>query len=86
MKSKREYETRNAGYLPVLVEATTAFLGQMLSPDVDEGAHAEWSLDVADGTHNNHWWGFQDGHGLNDFLLVDLCNGKGLGYSMIYRL
>lgn len=61
--------------LPVLVEATTAFFRQMLGPDCSKGTETEWSFDVSNNTDNDHWWGFQDGDSLNDFLLVDLWNG-----------
>lgn len=63
-------------YIPVLVETATALLGQMLCPDIDQSTQTEWSLDVADGANNNHWWRLQDGHSLDDLLLVDLCVGK----------
>lgn len=59
--------------LPVLVEATTALLGQMLSPDIDQSTATEWCFDVANGTNDNHWWGFNDGDSFNDLLLVNLC-------------
>lgn len=58
--------------LPVLVEATTAFFGQMLCPDIDESTTTERSFDVANGTNNNDWWSFNDGHSFDNFFLVDL--------------
>lgn len=57
---------------PVLVETTTAFLRQVLGPNVDQSTGSVRSFDVADGTDNNDWWSLQDGDGFNDFLLVDL--------------
>lgn len=60
-------------YLPVLVETTTAFFRQMLSPDVAQGTRSEWGLDVADSSNDHNWRRFQDGNGFHDFLLVDLC-------------
>lgn len=63
-------------YLPVLVEATSAFFRQMLGPNVDEGTVSEWSFNVTYGTDNNHWWRFQNGNGLNNLLLVDLYKKK----------
>lgn len=60
-----------ARHSPVLVEATTALLGQMLGPNVDQRARTVRSFNVADGTDDNHWWSLQDGDGFNDFLLVD---------------
>lgn len=58
--------------LPVLVETTATFFGQMLCPDIDECTTTEWCFDVTDGSNNNHWWSFNDSHCLNNFLLVDL--------------
>lgn len=59
--------------LPVLVEATTALLRQMLSPDIDGSTLTEWSFDITDGSDHNHWWSFENGDCLDDFLLIDLC-------------
>lgn len=70
--------TRGPEYIPVLVEATTALLGQMLGPDIDQGTQTEGSLDVADGTEHNHGRGLQNGDGLHDLLLVYLCKAKGI--------
>ena len=44
----------------------------MGGPDGLEGAHAAGSLDVADDTNTDHGRGLEDGHGLDDFLLVNL--------------
>lgn len=62
--------------LPVLVEATTALLRQMLGPNVDGSTLTEWSLDVTDGSDDNHWRSLKNGDGLNDLLLVDLCESE----------
>lgn len=59
-------------YIPVLVEAATALLGQMLGPDIDQSTQAEWSLNVADSANSNHWRCLQNGDSLDDLLLVDL--------------
>jgi hypothetical protein len=56
---------------PVLVETTTAFLGQVLGPDIDQSTWAMGCFNVSDGTNNDNWWCFQDGDGFNNFLLVD---------------
>merc|ERR550517_1903564 len=63
------------GLGPVLVEATLALLAQMLSPHGLQGPQATWSLDVSDHTNTGHWRGLNDGHSLNDVLLVDLGTG-----------
>lgn len=63
-------------YSPVLVEPTTALLGQMLGPHGGESAHAEGGLDVAHGSNDDHRGRLQDGDGLNDLLLVDLWRGE----------
>lgn len=65
---------RDNKYIPVLVEATTALFGQMLSPNINQGTQTEWSFNVANGTNNNHWWSFQNGNGFNNLLLVNLYN------------
>lgn len=62
--------------LPVLVEATTAFFRQMLSPDLDQWTATEWCFDVSNSTNNHNWWSFNDGDGFNNFFLVDFCFGK----------
>jgi len=58
--------------VPVLVKTATALLAQMLSPDIDQSARSMWSFDVTDGSNNDDWRSFEDGDGLNNFLLVDL--------------
>lgn len=63
-------------YIPVLIEATTALLRQMLGPDIYQGTQTEWRLDITNGANGNHWWRLQNGHSLDDFLLVDLCKTK----------
>merc|ERR1719367_41976 len=60
------------GLGPVLVEATLALLAQVLSPDGLEGTEAAGGLDVTDQTHSHHGRGLDDGHSLNNVLLVDL--------------
>jgi len=60
------------GLVPVLVEASSAFFGQMLGPDGLEGSHPVWGLNVADDTDHHDRRGFDDGDGFNNFLLVDL--------------
>lgn len=72
-KKKKQDGDATLSYIPVLVEATTALLRQVLGPDIDQSTQTEWSLDVADGTNNNHWWSLQDGNGFDDLLLVNLC-------------
>lgn len=73
IKKKKQDGDATLSYIPVLVEATTALLRQVLGPDIDQSTQTEWSLDVADGTNNNHWWCLQDGNGFDDLLLVNLC-------------
>lgn len=82
-KKKKENGDATLSYIPVLVEATTALLGQVLGPDIDQSTQTEWSLDVANGTNNNHWWSLQDGNGFNDLLLVNLCKSKSKGNSKL---
>uniref|UniRef100_A0A2M4C3Y2 Uncharacterized protein n=1 Tax=Anopheles marajoara TaxID=58244 RepID=A0A2M4C3Y2_9DIPT len=60
------------GRVPVLVETTTALLGQMLGPDVAQSTRSERSFDVADGTDDHDRRCLQDSDGLQHLLLVDL--------------
>merc|ERR1719367_2160063 len=60
------------GLGPVLVEATLAFLAQVLSPDGLESTEATWGLDIANKADSHHGWGLDDGHSLDNILLVDL--------------
>jgi len=57
---------------PVLVEASASLVGDVLGPDGLERSEASWRFDVADHADTNHGWRFEDGHWLDDFLLVEL--------------
>jgi len=57
---------------PVLVEASSRLVADMLSPDGFEGSETARRLDVADDANANHWRRVDDGDGLDDFLLVEL--------------
>lgn len=70
---KQKFENDDKENLPVFVETTTAFFGQMLSPDINQGTKTEGSFNVTNSTNHNHGWGFQNGYGFNDLLLVHLC-------------
>jgi len=59
------------GSIPVLVETTSAFVREMLSPDGTHGSKALGSLFVANKSNNNHRWTFDDGDCLNNFLFVE---------------
>lgn len=67
---------------PVLVETTTAFLGQVLGPDIDQSTWAMGGFNVSDGTNNDNWWSFQDGDGFNDFLLVDFLKDENGNFTL----
>ena len=58
--------------LPVLVEAATAVLAQVLGEDGLEGAQTLGRLDVADDADDDHWWRLDDGDRLDGLLLVEL--------------
>jgi len=60
------------GGVPVLVEASSDFLRQMLGPDGLEGPHAVRGLDVSDDADDHDGRSFDDRHGLDHFLLVRL--------------
>merc|ERR1719367_728160 len=71
------------GLGPVLVEATLALLAQVLSPDGLEGTEAARGLDVTDQTHSHHGRGLDDGHSLDNVLLVNLGSGTvGLAHDV----
>ena len=57
---------------PVLVEAATALLGEVISPDGGDGTEATRGLDVANHADHNHRWALNDGDSLAHFLLVCL--------------
>jgi len=56
--------------VPVLVEATLDFIGQVGSPDGSQCAETTRSLDVSDDTDDNERWGFDNGDGLDDLPLM----------------
>ena len=57
-------------YSPVLVEATLAFLAQMLTEDGLERTQTTWCFDVAHKTNARHRWRLNDRDRLDNFLLV----------------
>merc|ERR1719401_2517753 len=44
------------GLVPVLVEASLAFVAQVTSPDASQGPQTTRCLDVAHKANHNHWW------------------------------
>lgn len=60
--------------VPVGVEATASIVGQMLGKDRLQGTKTSRSFDVANHSDQGHRRCLDDGHSLNDFLLVDLCS------------
>jgi len=60
------------GGVPVLVEAASDLLGEMLGPDGLEGPHAVGSFDVADDSDDHDGRRLDERHRLNHFLLVRL--------------
>lgn len=63
------------GLAEVLVEATAAFLTEVLSPDGLEGSQTLSGVRVTHNTHNNHWGALKNGDGLDNLLLVNLGAG-----------
>lgn len=61
-------------HLPVLVEAASAFLAQVLSPDGLEGTETSGGLNVSNDTDGNHGRCLQNSDGIHNFLLVGLCS------------
>jgi len=58
------------GLVPVLVEASSDIVAQVLGPDSLEVSDTKGSLDVSDNTDWNHGRGFNDGDGFDNLLLV----------------
>jgi len=63
------------GGVPILVETSFDFLGEMLRPNGLEGPHAVGSLDIADDADDHDGRGLDDGHRLDHLLLVRLGAG-----------
>lgn len=64
------------GLVPVLVESSLDFVGQVFSPDGGQGSKTSGGLDVTDNTNDDHGRGLDDGNGLDDFSLVHLGSGS----------
>jgi len=58
------------GVHPVLVQSSLELGGQVLSPNGGQSSETSGCFDIADDTADNDWGSFEDGTGLNDFLLV----------------
>ena len=59
--------------VPVLVEPTLDFVGEVGSPDSGKSAETAGCLDVANNTNNDHRRCLDDGNSLHDLTLVHLC-------------
>jgi hypothetical protein len=73
------------GAVPVLVEASLDFVAEMFGPDGGKGTETTGSLDVSDHTNDNERRSLQDGDGLDDFLLVHLCERERVGESKTFK-
>lgn len=60
------------GTLEVLVEASLGGIRETATKHSVKLAKTTWGLDISNDTNNHHWWSFNDGDGLNNFLLVGL--------------
>mmetsp|Transcript_98879 Transcript_98879/g.137328 ORF Transcript_98879/g.137328 Transcript_98879/m.137328 type:complete len:324 (+) Transcript_98879:306-1277(+) len=58
--------------VPVLVETAFALLGEVASPNGSQSTKTSRSFNIADKAHHHHRRTFQDGHWLNDLLLIQL--------------
>ena len=63
------------GLVPALVEASSALIRQMLSPDGGQSTETVWCLGVTNETNANHWWGLEDSDSFSNLLLVELGTG-----------
>lgn len=68
----------DSNFSPVLVEAATAVLRHMFSPDSQQGTQTMWGLNVPNNTHAYHRRSFNNCHCLYNLLFVDLCVKKRL--------
>ena len=68
---------------PVLVESPAVLFSDVLGPDGLEGAETPRGFDVADHADAHHGRSLNDGHRLDDLLLVDLGAGTvGLAHDV----
>ena len=58
------------GVMVVLVESSNNSVWEMLGPDGGECSQTSWGLNVTDHTVDYHWWGLDDGCGV-DLILLD---------------
>jgi len=58
------------GLVPVLVEASSNVVAQMLGPDGFKVSNTERSFDVTNNSDRDHGRSFEDGNGLDNFLLM----------------
>ena len=65
-------ESLPLGLVPILVESATALIAQVTGKDGGQGANTAGGLDVPDSSDDNHGGSLDDGHGLDDILLVGL--------------
>jgi len=57
--------------VPVFVHSSLELVGKFRSPNGGESSEPFDGFNVTDETDNFEWWGFDDGHGLDDFFLVE---------------
>jgi len=60
------------GVHPILVESSEGVLLQLVGPDGGQRSHTSEGIDVTDQTDDDHGGSLDDGHSLNDLLLVQL--------------
>jgi len=63
------------GVHPVFVESSESVFIEFLGPDGGEVSETSGGFDISDDSDDNHWGGFDDGNGFNNFLLVKLGSG-----------
>ena len=73
---KYQIENYEVWFLPVLVEAASAFFAQMLGEDGLERTKTTRSLDVPDETNAFHRRSLNNSYGLNHFFLVGFYKGR----------
>jgi len=63
------------GLVPVLVEASSALVAEVLSPDRSQSSQTLGGLGVSDETNADHGGSLEDSDSLSDLLLVELGTG-----------
>ena len=65
-------KSRLLRFVPLLIELPFTLITDMLNKYSHEGPEASWGFNISYNAHNHHWWGFHNGHSLQNFFFVHL--------------